>query len=870
MADNFNPDDLMTQPPPKGGVSMKITPKKLSREEIEQRVRKWNPDITDAAVKGEADNIIRESGGNAAENTGDGGTSGGMYQHHNTRLTALKDFARSFKADWTDPDIQIQFSRLEKERDYPQLLKAQQTSNDRAQMEDQFKRIFEKPASVLWSHNANGQPIFGNDRLKWSDHAMREHDNDPLTDIHFMEPQEYLDLMPPLSKPFENASGKALKKSFDRGDQIESIPSLDVSMDGPSAAVTDQDGRHRALLAQQEGLQAIPVAVRKDQPGEPREIMGLNGKLQAFDYPARLLSQVGQALIPRAAAAETGHPDAGLPPGISLLPAQEDKKSESLPEGISIIPSGGPVEQAEQKPGGSIPDWLASVPAGMGYGFGSTVLGAEELVGKGLSAAGATGVGQILTNDARTGLSRIGGEVAPIREQYPIAVGIGEVGGSLVIPGGIGGKLARMGVGPVVNAAIQGGLSGLTTPVGEDDGYWGRKALQTGLGAGVGAAVGKVGNALSKMAAPVLKPSIDLLNREGVELTPGQIAGGKLKGLEDKATSLPFLGEDIKAAVKRSFDTFNKAAVNRGLSEISVTLPKDMPAGREAIAFAQDAFSDAYKQVVPRMRLDLDQGLQRGLIDIIDDAKNMGLPDQYVEQLRFTIGSEIARPFSGGPLTGEQAQMIGTQLDSMINKLRQSGNPYERSVANLLRRADKEVDQSLARQNPVLQAVKDKIDRGYAQFKVVQKASNLSVGGAGDGVFSPYQLNRAAKFSDNSKDDALFARGGALLQDLAEAGLKVLPSTVPDSGTAGRSAIMWLLAHPHLAIPGILGGSTVGLGAYSSGSSKALNYAVNKLAHPGPNMASTGNALARIFQGAGQVGAPVLGGSAAQMMTPPP
>ena len=48
-------------------------------------------------------------------------------------------------------------------------------------------------------------------------------------------------------------------RSFGRGDQIEAIPTLDTEVDGPTATVTDQDGRHRALLAQQEGVETMPV-----------------------------------------------------------------------------------------------------------------------------------------------------------------------------------------------------------------------------------------------------------------------------------------------------------------------------------------------------------------------------------------------------------------------------------------------------------------------------------------------------------------------------------------------------------------------------------------------------------------------------------
>ena len=50
----------------------------------------------------------------------------------------------------------------------------------------------------------------------------------------------------------EIPKGKSIrfKPALDKGEPVESIPSLDVDVDGPTATVTDQDGRHRALMAQ--------------------------------------------------------------------------------------------------------------------------------------------------------------------------------------------------------------------------------------------------------------------------------------------------------------------------------------------------------------------------------------------------------------------------------------------------------------------------------------------------------------------------------------------------------------------------------------------------------------------------------------------
>jgi hypothetical protein len=350
---SYDPDRLQTERP-EGTPIVRVKPK-LSREEVTKLVRKYNPDITNAAVEGEVDNIERESSGVPGNDTGDHGTSGGMYQHHLSRLTNLKAYAEKQGKSWTDPEIQVQFSRYEKEHDYPSLLKLQQTNNDRSANEDAFKRIFERPASVLWQNNAEGKPVTEGDKFKFSDYAMKEFMDQPDTQIRFMDPAEYLKLTPPMEgKPWQSPSGRSLKQSIDKGEPIEQIPSLDVSVDGPTAKVTDQDGRHRMLAAQENGIQAVPVAV-KGLKGEPTEIVGHDGVPQAFDHPRgprqedqqpqkepiSLLRQIGDAIIPRAEAAEP----TGVPEGFKPIQAQQQAQA-AVPEGFAPI---HPEQTGEQK-----------------------------------------------------------------------------------------------------------------------------------------------------------------------------------------------------------------------------------------------------------------------------------------------------------------------------------------------------------------------------------------------------------------------------------------------------------------------------------------------------------------------------------------
>lgn len=918
MAD-FDPDRLLTERPPSGTVTMTVRPQKLTREDAIKLVRKYNPDITGAAVRGEVDNIMRESGGNAANDTGDHGTSGGLYQHHNERLTGLKKFATSEKADWRDPDIQVRYSRLEKERDYPGLLKLQQSVSDRAKAEDAFKRIFERPASVLWQNNPDGSPVLGNDRYRFSDYAMGEHKGRPGTSIAYMPPQDYLDLTPDLTgKPFTSPSGRSLMKSFNRGEPIEAIPTLDMKVDGNTGTVTDQDGRHRALLAQQEGIDAIPVAIRQQGDGTPTEIQGMSGKLLPNNFvpvagmpkpgeaqprqeppapppkaPISLLGQIGQAIMPSAAAAEQPDPFAKYvqPPP----PANEADPFAKYTGGAAGDAASTP--PASERPDYGFPHLVPELPfsqsiqaglRGAAKGFGNTVFAGQELVGKGMQAVsdavmppqqtmsglvtgtgpqrGAVGrAGEALTADARERMAAEAKGIAPDKAAHPVATGIGDAIGGMLVPGGAG---AKLGGNALRVAAQQGALAGLLTPEGSDNHFWRDKLLEAATGGAGGAVAAKAMNALAGVVAPAVRAGVSNVRKlmsEGVELTPGQMAGGKLRRVEDAMMSLPGIGNQIREAQRRSIQTFNRAAINRSLDDIGVKLPQGLNSGHEAIGFAQDAFTDAYDKVIPRMMGQLDNGMRKDLLDVVTKAQTQNLPQEYQDQLHHIIKTEIVDRLApgAGRITGADAQTIGTQLDALIKPMRISPNPYVQQMGRLLREADDALDSMMARNNPILQAAKDRIDAGYSKFKTIQQAA-ASVGTHPDGTFTPAQLNRAVKARDRRKDKAGFARGDAQMQDLAIAGRDVLPQKVPDSGTPERAAVMALLSGHVSAIPGIAA-SMIGGGAYTAPASKAVNAIVNRLSQPpGP----VRNALGDMARGGAQIAAPLAGSLPAAMIQP--
>jgi hypothetical protein len=372
--------------------------------------------------------------------------------------------------------------------------------------------------------------------------------------------------------------------------------------------------------------------------------------------------------------------------------------------------------------------------------------------------------------------------------------------GNAVSPPNLAGVAAG---GPVIGGLLAGGMTGALSPVTGEK-YWPEKAEQTTAGAIAGAATGGMGRVLGGAIRPELRPAARALSDEGVHLTPGQMGGGVIKRTEDIMGSIPLVGSVIRADQVRSIQSFNRTAINRSLADINGKLPANTAAGHDAIAEAERQFKAAYDSVIPSMRGIRDPAFVGDLNSIITRAQGRGLPPEYVDELRFAIQNEIINRFdANGHITGDLAQDIGTRLDGLINPMRVSHNPYSQDVGRALREADVALDNMMAAHNPSLQAAKDRIDAGWAKFKTVQYAAR-SAGANPDGTFTPSQLSRAVLARDRSKDKAAFARGDAMMQDLASAARDVLPKTVPDSGTPERAALMGVIggaAHfePHTA-----------------------------------------------------------------------
>lgn len=328
------------------------------------------------------------------------------------------------------------------------------------------------------------------------------------------------------------------------------------------------------------------------------------------------------------------------------------------------------------------------------------------------------------------------------------------------------------------------------------------RVMNTGLGAGAGAGGQAAFNALARVVRPNTSPEVRNLMAEGITPTPGQILGGGYKRVEEGLTSIPIVGDAIKRGQTRAVEELNTAAFNRALEPIGETLPKGLM-GREAVDHVHTTLSDRYETLLPKMTAKSDGQFAGEVSNLRQMVKTGSIDPKAAAAFERILKNDVLGKFKGqAAITGQTLKQIESDLGAQISRLARSTDADQRLVSDALQEVQSSLRHLVERNNPAQAAELKAINRGYANFKRVQRAASGL--GAEDGVFSAAQLQNAVKATDRSKDKARFARGNALMQDLAEPAKAVLGPKVPDSGTPYRSMAA-------LGVGGLAGGVTFGL-----------------------------------------------------------
>ena len=427
-----------------------------------------------------------------------------------------------------------------------------------------------------------------------------------------------------------------------------------------------------------------------------------------------------------------------------------------------------------------------------GYsGLGDEIRGLRSAIGTGLANLTGQGPGYSAREayDARRSAEQASYD--QYRNQNPVQNGANAIGGALLNPLNV---VAGQFIGParaagsVGRAAIAGGAIG--SAYGAAGAEPGGRLRGAAVGGGVGAATGAVtqagANALSgylTRAASAAPSPARQLSRQGVELTPGQMLGGGWKRAEDAATSIPLTGDFVRDAQRRGIESFNQVAMDRVLEPVGGAASG---IGREGVRDTSQQVSAAYQQALGGVTVAPDAQFAQGVAQV---SQSQRVPPAMQGDLQAFV-SDVQQRLSG-PVDGATWKAVDADLAAAI-RAADAGSaqqPAQRFLRDALIGLRGEVGGLMERADPVAYEAVRSADEATAVLSRVRKASQYTGTAARGGLFSPSDLNRAVQGMDTSAGNRRYGGGEALLQDLTDPAMLVLPQTVPDSGTPFRSII---------------------------------------------------------------------------------
>jgi hypothetical protein len=386
-------------------------------------------------------------------------------------------------------------------------------------------------------------------------------------------------------------------------------------------------------------------------------------------------------------------------------------------------------------------------------------------------------------------------KMKPYQEANPMTFGAGQIGGGMLTGGalmkGAGMIPSFVKANPYVQGSTIGGIMGVLTP--NEQGKTGidmlAEAPQKAL---VGAGGGIIGTGLGRTVANVVGPNLDAavkkLIGEGVNLTPGQMIGGVAQKLEDKLTSVPLLGDIINYSKTKGIEEFNKAAYRRALEPIGGKVPEST--GRAGMESVKNQISGAYDELLPKLTYKPDNQFLTSLSNVKNQIE--GIDPENAKKVADTVFDVVSKRLDkNGEVKGEAFKVIEKKLGGLAKTYRASQDADQKMMGDAYANALSELRQNLARNNPQFAEQLGKINTSFANFARLRSAGSMA---NTQERFTPSQLAAAVKAADQSAGKGATATGKALMQDLTDAGAKVLPSTIPDTGTAGRQAVNTVLA----------------------------------------------------------------------------
>lgn len=472
---------------------------------------------------------------------------------------------------------------------------------------------------------------------------------------------------------------------------------------------------------------------------------------------------------------------------------------------LSIPPPAPQAAPAERPP--PKPSFLQS----LGMGLNDPIVGLGQNVGRGYNAIRRT-VGLPEAEDNSDAYVAQRERAYQDRRGPDAGIDWGRMGGNVLsgVPLALATRNPQSLLGAVGSGIGQGAVMGGLQPVVPQEGesFAARKGAQIVEGGLSGAVGGAGGYLLGRAIAPQIPQNVRTLREAGVETTPGQTLGGLAQSLEDKARStIPVMGDSIAAGQRNAVETFNRAVGNRVLAPIGEKLPKEIPAGRDMVAHVDDAISRVYDSALSKVRpFGPDEQF---VADLQSEAQRFMTPESRAAFLGFVRDKVMSR-LGAGEIDGRAFKTVDTEIGEAWRRYAAATSPADIEIKDGLRGLQMAMRNLLERTNGEAVPELKGANQAFARFVRLENAAGRV--GSTEGVFSPQQFAAAVRQTDRSARHGAYARGEALMQDLSDPARAVLPSTIPDSGTAGRlmnaaalSGLATGAIPPEFAIPAAVG-----------------------------------------------------------------
>lgn len=392
-------------------------------------------------------------------------------------------------------------------------------------------------------------------------------------------------------------------------------------------------------------------------------------------------------------------------------------------------------------------------------------------------------------------LARAG--MAGVAAQQPLPTLAGQITGGGLMGAGVEAGAARLGASGLGAMLAGDALPGMAYGAGSADD--GNRLAGAGIGGLAGVIGGTAGRGIGRLVSGAADPAVQYLADRGVRLTPGQMFGGAGKRLEDAATSIPLVGGIIRNQRRRGVEDFNRAAFSEALAPIQAVAGNEI--GENAVDQAQRAVGGAYDNALNGQRVSIDPQFGTDLSAAITGA---GAIPRVGGEVVDSLGQIVPPHFDpAGNLTGENMQPLLRELRQFRSGYRNDpmGNRVNASVQD----AENAITGMFDRQAPDVMPQFRAANEAYGNLATLEQAV-LAAGNTG-GRFMPSQLGRVARQGARRfQGRGAAARGDVPFFELQRAGQDVLPSSLPDSGTASR-----------LLLPGALGLGGAGVGGARGG-----------------------------------------------------